>query len=76
MDDEQEIESRPWCMWGSTDHILRMLADITVTERAYTACPEGDSSQMMLLMNDAELEELRDKGYVMAVQANPIYKGA
>lgn len=71
--DEQEIASRPFCMWGSPEHVLRMVADLTVTERAYTAFQEGNKDQMLILLNDAELGELRSKGYIITVQANPMY---
>lgn len=71
--DEQEIASRPFCMWGSPEHIGRLIADLTVTERAYTACKEGVKDQMLILLNDAEVGELRAKGYIITVQANPMY---
>lgn len=74
-DAPQEISKYPFATIGSDQHIEILLSELDGEDRAFTATSKGCTDKMLIL-NEKQLSQLRTKGYIITVQANPMYKGA
>jgi hypothetical protein len=72
--DQAEVEARPYAMIVSPAVMDVLLTEIDAP-RVHTATSPQLPGKHMVMLNDAELHQLRLKGYTIDVVRNPLWRG-